>query len=110
MTCARRSAVFEKKTDDAIVRQIVTDAGLAVGTLAATTPEHPEMVQYRATDWDFILSRADAQGQLVLVDDGAVSLAPMAAPALLPRGHLGLAPARPPWPCLRVAAGSVLLP
>ncbi len=80
LTAARRSAVFEEKTDDAIARQLITDAGLTAGTLTATTPEHPEMVQYRCTPWDFLLSRADAQGLLVLVRDGEVSLLPMALP------------------------------
>jgi Rhs element Vgr protein len=35
------------------------------------------MVQYYSTAWDFILSRADAQGMLLVVDDGKVSLAKM---------------------------------
>lgn len=78
LTCARRSAVFEKKTDDAILRQLITDAGLTAGTLTATVPEHAEMVQYQVTPWDFLLSRADAQGLLVVVDDGTISLLPMA--------------------------------
>lgn len=80
LTAARRSAVFAAKTDDAIARQIITDAGLSAGTLTATQPEHEEMVQYRATPWDFLLARADAQGLVVVVIDGEVSLLPMAAP------------------------------
>lgn len=77
---ARRSAVFQNKTDDAIIKQLVTDAGLTAGTIAATVPEHPEMVQYHCTPWDFILSRAEAQGLLVVVEDGTISL-PKIAPA-----------------------------
>lgn len=78
LTAARRSAVFENKTDDAIIKQLISDAGLKAGTVTATQPQHPEMVQYDATPWDFILSRADAQGLLAAVDDGAISLLPMA--------------------------------
>lgn len=74
----RRSACFEQKTDDAIIRQLVTDAGLQVGKLSTTKPTHPAMVQYYCADWDFIISRADAQGMLVVVEDGSVSLQPMA--------------------------------
>lgn len=72
---ARRSAFFEKMTDDAIIGQLVTDAGLTAGDLAATSPEHPGMVQYNCTSWDFILSRADAQGMVVVARDGEISLA-----------------------------------
>jgi Rhs element Vgr protein len=71
---ARKSAFFEKKTDDAIIKELITDAGLEAGDLAATKPEHPGMVQYYCTAWDFILSRADAQGMLVVADDGKISL------------------------------------
>lgn len=80
LTAARRSAVFTEKSDDAIAEQLITDAGLAAGTLTATEPTHAEMVMYRSTPWDFLLSRADAQGLVVVVADGEVSLLPMAVP------------------------------
>jgi Rhs element Vgr protein len=32
------------------------------------------MVQYYSTDWDFMVARADANGQVVLVSDGSVSV------------------------------------
>ena len=41
-------------------------AGLKVGNIDATKPKHPELVQYYCSDWDFILSRADSQGLLVV--------------------------------------------
>lgn len=77
LTASRKSAVFEKKTDDAIIKRLVEAAGLKAGKLAATAPEHLTMVQYHATSWDFILSRADAQGLLVVVEDGKLSLVEM---------------------------------
>ncbi|NUQ74168.1 MAG: type VI secretion system tip protein VgrG [Polyangiaceae bacterium] len=78
LTGARRSAVYSKMTDDAIIQKLITDAGLTAGTVEATQPEHAEMVQYNATAWDFIVSRADAQGLLVAVEDGTISLLKMA--------------------------------
>lgn len=75
LTGARKSAFFEKMTDDAIIKQMITDAGLEAGDVASTKPEHPGMVQYNCTPWDFILSRADAQGMVVVADDGKISLA-----------------------------------
>lgn len=75
LTGARKSAVFRKMTDSAIIKKLIQAAGLEVGAVAESKPEHPEMVQYHATPWDFILSRADALGLLVVVDDGKISLA-----------------------------------
>lgn len=76
LTGARKSTVFDdKKTDDAIIKQLITDAGLDPGDIAPTKPQHPGMVQYYCTAWDFILSRANAQGLLVVADDGKISVA-----------------------------------
>jgi Rhs element Vgr protein len=36
------------------------------------------LVQYYCTDWDFVLSRAEANGLLAVVDDGQISLPKMA--------------------------------
>ncbi|APR88504.1 VgrG protein [Minicystis rosea] len=74
LTSARQSAVFQNMTDGAIVEQLIKDASLDVDTIAETKPEHPEMVQYNATPWDFILSRASALGLVAVVDDGKISL------------------------------------
>src|SRR6185436_19800722 len=41
----------------------------------ATTITHPELVQHFCSDWDFLLTRADANGMLVLVNDGALAVA-----------------------------------
>ena len=38
------------------------------GKVTATTCEHTELVQYNSTDWDFLVSRAEANGLLVMVD------------------------------------------
>ncbi len=75
LTGPRHSAVFREKSDGEIIGEIVEQAGLGKGTLAATEPRHPEIVQYNSTDWDFILMRAEALGLFVVVDDGEVSLA-----------------------------------
>lgn len=78
LTAPRRSLVFRDVSDSEAIGKILQAAGLKKGKLEATKPKHPELVQYRATDWDFILSRAEVQGQLVVADDGAVSMAPLA--------------------------------
>ena len=74
LATTRKSTIFRDMTDDKVISQIIADQGLTAGTMEATQPEHAELVQYYCTDWDFIRSRADALGLLVVVEDGEVSL------------------------------------
>jgi Rhs element Vgr protein len=78
LTRQRKSAVFRKQSDDDAIRKLIGDAKLTVGELAATKPKHDELIQYYASDWDFIVARADVQGMVVDVDLGAISVQPMA--------------------------------
>ncbi len=71
MTLSRRTRHFEEMTDSAVVEEILAEHGLAA-EIAATEVSHPELVQYQATDWDFVLSRLEANGQLCVVEDGTV--------------------------------------
>ena len=64
-------------SDDAVVNEIISTNNLEAGTLESTSPEHPELVQYNCTDWDFLVSRAEANGLVVVVNDGAVSMVPI---------------------------------
>ncbi len=77
MTHARKSQVFLKMSDDQVIGQLIGDAGLKKGAIEATKPKHEEIVQYYCTDWDFILTRADINGLLVVVNDGEISLKKM---------------------------------
>jgi Rhs element Vgr protein len=72
---ARKSAIFTtEKKDSKIIESVITKAKLTAGTIAATTAEHQQLVQYYATDWDFILSRADINGLLVVVEGKTISV------------------------------------
>jgi len=71
LTIGRKNKFFEKKTDDAIIKDVLKSFA---GQLDPTTIEHEEMVQYFCTDWDFVLSRADVTGQLVFVENGKVNV------------------------------------
>ena len=75
LALSRKSVVYRDQKDNEIIEQIISDGGLQAGTIAATQAQHAELVQYYCTDWDFILSRAEAQGLLTVVDDGEISLA-----------------------------------
>jgi len=77
MTQVRKRQIYRKKSDDAIIGKLIEAAGLTKGKIEATMPEHAEILQYYATDWDFMLSRADVNSLLVVVDDGKVALKKM---------------------------------
>lgn len=83
LTQPRKNAIFRDKDDVAIIKEILNavisvdkDGDLKLGTFEPnkTAISHPEMVQYYCTDWDFIRSRAEANGLWVLVDDGKISV------------------------------------
>ena len=75
LTVGRKSAYFYDVTDSDVIEQIAGDAG--VGTdVESTSVTHPHMVQHYATDWDFILTRAEANGCLVSTEDGTLTVKP----------------------------------
>lgn len=73
MTVGRRSRYFIDKTDSAVMEEIIGGYGLTAD-VAATDVTHPDLVQYDVSDWDFLVSRADANGRLVIADDGTVAV------------------------------------
>lgn len=84
MTVGRRNANFIEQTDSAIIQTLAGAHGLAI-EVDATELTHGELVQHYCSDWDFMLSRADVNGLLVIATDGKLAVkAPLAdaAPAL----------------------------
>ena len=78
MTVGRHSRYFTDSTDsDAIAAILAEYSGLSA-EVEATQGTHPEIVQYYATDWDFMLTRAETNGQIVLVDGDTVRVKPPA--------------------------------
>ena len=75
MTLVRRNRYFEKKKDSDVVEKILEDykGDDISGDITATTVEHPQLLQYQATDWDFMISRLEAAGQVCFVEAGAIS-------------------------------------
>ncbi len=69
MTLARKNTVFEKKKDSEAIQEIIGKYSPFSSSVEATKTKYNELVQYYATDWDFMLSRADANG-LVVVTEG----------------------------------------
>ena len=77
LTGARHSKIWTDSTDSDAISNLISGASLSAGDIPSTQPTHKVLVQYESTDWDFILSRADAQGLLVVALDGSVSLKKM---------------------------------
>lgn len=73
MTSLRNNTLFTDKKDSEIIKKLVTEHKLDIGSFADTKLPHDQMVQYYASDWDFVLSRAEANGHLVKVSDGEIS-------------------------------------
>ncbi|MEP7377639.1 MAG: type VI secretion system tip protein VgrG [Chitinophagaceae bacterium] len=71
LTGARKSVPHIRKTDKAVITML---AGALAGTIDDMPFEHEQLVQYESTDWDFIVIRAEANGMLVLTDDGKLTV------------------------------------
>ncbi len=77
---------FREQTDSDVLEEIIAQAGLSASVETTTEPQD-EIVQYNCTDWDFILTRADAIGKICVVSEGEVKIA---APDLLQAPGLNL--------------------
>lgn len=72
LTMGRKSA-YLGKSDSQALKQIIAGAGLSAD-VSATSDLKEELVRYYATDWDFVVCRAELNGMIVLVDDGKVTV------------------------------------
>ncbi len=73
MTVGRKNKYFFNDSDSGIIESIAGEHGLTtdVDSISLT---HDEMVQYYSTDWDFILTRAEANGKLVHTNNGELQV------------------------------------
>lgn len=78
MTIGRKNANYVDSKDSAIITKLIGSSSGLSADVAATTTQFKELVQYYCTDWDFMLSRAEVNGLLVIVDAGKVSVKPPA--------------------------------
>jgi Rhs element Vgr protein len=74
MTGVRKNKSFSNMKDSEAITAILRKQGVE-GTVETTQAAHGQLVQYYATDWDFMMSRAEANGMLVLVNDGKIQVA-----------------------------------
>lgn len=73
MTLGRKNAYYKDTTDSAIMTKLISDNGLSAD-VDSTSNQLKEVIQYYATDWDFMVARADINGLVTIVQDGKVSI------------------------------------
>jgi Rhs element Vgr protein len=71
LTLGRKNKFFENKKDSEVIAELLNGH---LGNVVATTVVHKQLVQFHSSDWDFILSRAEINGKLVLVKEGKVDI------------------------------------
>ncbi len=71
MTTGCRSAYYQEQQDSAIMSAVIGKHSLTA-KVDSTSYKHPQVVQYQANDWDFVLTRAAANGLLVYTDNDTV--------------------------------------
>ncbi|MFZ3018178.1 MAG: type VI secretion system tip protein VgrG [Gallionella sp.] len=94
MTIGRKNANYVDSKDSDIITKLIGNCSGLTADVGSTETQYKELVQYYCTDWDFMLSRAEVNGLLVIVDAAKVSVK---------------APATDGTPQLKVTYGSDLL-
>ncbi|MCD8260831.1 MAG: type VI secretion system tip protein VgrG [Bacteroides sp.] len=74
-TLVRKNRLFKEVTDTDALSAILNEYSSLSFTVEDSSSEHAELVQYYATDWDFIRCRADANGWVLLSEGTALSVA-----------------------------------
>ncbi|NET08910.1 MAG: type VI secretion system tip protein VgrG, partial [Symploca sp. SIO2B6] len=69
LTVGRHSRYFTDSSDSDAMETILANYSDLSANVEATDVTHADIVQYHATDWDFILSRAEMNGQILITDD-----------------------------------------
>jgi len=73
LTSGRKSKYFPDSKDSDVFEEIVNAYGLDKD-IEATGFQHKKLVQYNSTDWDFLITRAQANGKVCVVDDGKITV------------------------------------
>ncbi len=72
LTVGRKNKYYSNQADSDIIQDILNNYGLTAN-IATTSVQHKELVQFDVTDWDFMISRLEANGQICVVDAGTIT-------------------------------------
>lgn len=73
MTIDRKNKYFYNQNDTSIIGDILRAHNIQ-GSGGNMSVMHKEMIQFFATDWDFIVLRAEANGRIVVANDGQLQV------------------------------------
>jgi len=73
MTLVKHTRYHEEVTDSDIVQNLINEYDGIEANIAATDVTHPQLLQYHVSDWDFMISRLEANGQICFVTDGTIT-------------------------------------
>jgi Rhs element Vgr protein len=73
MTAGRKNAHYQEQRDSDIMSALITQNGLRA-EVDSTGYTHEGLVQHYCSDWDFLLTRAESNGLLVIAKGGTVSV------------------------------------
>ena len=76
MVVGRKSLTFAKKKDSDIIKSIISSYSGLKASVTATTTQWPEQVQYYTSDWDYVMSLAEANSMIVTTLNGEVAVFP----------------------------------
>ncbi len=65
--------VFTKSTDSDVFKKLAADHELSA-EINSTSNIFPQIVQYNTTDWDFLMSRAEVNGMMVVTADNQLKI------------------------------------
>jgi len=78
LTTKKKNHFFYDLNDKDAITQLLEGAKLSSNVEGMTDFTHSQLVQYESTDWDFILSRVETNGNLVLFDNERLTVRPPA--------------------------------
>ncbi len=73
LTKGRKSAHHAGKTESEVIELLLKGGGLQA-KVDSIPKEFGETVQFNASDWDFIVTRAEANGRVVMVNNGIATV------------------------------------
>lgn len=73
LTKSRSNTILADSKDDDLFSKLISDAGLSADVTSASQFAYP-LVQYNASDWDYLVIRAEANNFFVVTDQNKVSI------------------------------------
>lgn len=74
MTLGRKSKYYLDQKDSEVMDSIISAYADLKSDVEATNLKHKELIQHHLSDWDFIALRAEANGQLLFVNDAELKI------------------------------------